>query len=268
MSKARLLSFWEGPVTWVERLCVASMLQQGHELTIYTFDPEALRRCNLGAEIRHVSEVLSEKHIAHRYYAAGESSHFSDLFRLELQLQGKGTWADLDCYLIKPLMPKSEYVFGVASPGKLNGAILRLPSDCPMILDYSASVTADPFRLPWASFRRRLRRELEILIGQSQPHPSSVGGSLGPRALTYFVNKHNLLKYAAPQEAYYPIAIKDVPLLFDPDPKGAAAKLTAGTTLIHLWRSRVVTLGWLTRLPPATSYLGTACAEQGVTVAA
>ena len=73
MSKARLLSFWEGPVTWVERLCVASMLQQGHELTIYTFDPEALSRCNLGADIRHVSEVLSEKHLAHRYYAAGKS---------------------------------------------------------------------------------------------------------------------------------------------------------------------------------------------------
>ena len=264
MSKTRLLSFWEGPVTWVERLCVASILRQGHELTIYTFDPEALSGCNLGAEIRDVREVVPEKHIAHRYHAAGESSHFSDLFRLELQLQGRGIWADLDCYLIRPLVPKSEYVFGLASPGKLNGAILRLPSDCPMIADYAASVTADPFRLPWASFRRRLRRELEILMGQSQPHPSSVGGSLGPRALTHFVKKHNLLTYAMPPEVYYPIAIGDVPSLFDPDPKGAAAKLTAGTTLIHLWRSKVATLGWLTRLPPATSYLGTACAQLGV----
>jgi hypothetical protein len=264
VSKTRLLSFWEGPVTWVERLCVASMLRHGHELTIYTFDPEALSGYNLGAEIRNVREVVPEKHIAHRYHAAGESSHFSDLFRLELQLQGRGVWTDLDCYLIKPLVPPSEYVFGLASPGKVNGAVLRLPSECPMIRDYAAAVTADPFRMPWASFKRRLRREIEIAMGQSQPHPSSVGGSLGPRALTYFVKKHNLLKHAMPREAFYPLAVEEAPLLVNPDPSRVAAKLTERTVIIHLWRSQIAHLGLVSRRPPATSYLGTACARLGV----
>jgi hypothetical protein len=259
-----LVSYWEGPVTWVERLCVASMLRHGHELIVYSYDPEALRGYAVGAEIRDAREVVTERHNAHRYRAAGKSWLFSDLFRLELQLQDRGIWVDLDCYLIKPLVPRSEYVFGLMSPKKLNGAVLGLPSDCPMIGEFIAGITADPLRTPWASFRRRLRRDIEILLGQSQPHPSAVGGSIGPRALTYFVRKHDLLKHAMPQDAYYPLAVEEAPLLVDPDPSGVAAKLTAETVLIHLWRSQIAHLGLLNRLPPATSYLGEACARLGV----
>jgi hypothetical protein len=240
------------------------MLRHGHHLTVYTYDPEALSGCNLGAEIRDAREVVPERHLAHRYRAAGKFWLFSDLFRLELQLQGKGIWIDLDCYLIKPLVPLSEYVFGLMSLKKLNGAVLRLPSDCPMIGDFAAAITADPLRTPWASLRRRLRRDIEILMGQSQPHPSAVGGSIGPRALTYFVRKHDLLKHAMPPDVYYPLAVEEAPLLVNPDPSGVAAKLTARTILIHLWRSHIDHLGLVSRLPPATSYMGEACARLGV----
>jgi hypothetical protein len=265
-SKARLVSFWEGPVTWVERLCVASMLRHGHELTIYTYAPAELIGCNLGVAVHDAREVVTETHPAHRYRTAGRFNLFSDLFRLELQLQGKGIWVDLDCYLIRPLVPRSEYVFGLMSSKKLNGAVLRLPPDSPMICDFMKAITADPLRLPWASFGRWFRREVEILMGRSQPHPSLVGGSIGPRALTYFVKKHNILKYAMPREAYYPVANREVPLLVNPDPSGLGAKLTAQTVLVHLWRGKMKRLGLLAQLPPATSYLGRACADLGITI--
>jgi hypothetical protein len=244
------------------------MLQRGHELTIYTYDPESLIGCNLGASICDAREVIAETDPGHRYRDAGKYWLFSDLFRLELQLQDKGTWIDLDCYLIKPLTPRSEYVFGLMSPGKLNGAVLGLPRNCPMLGDFLAAITADPLRLPWASFKRRLLRELEIFMGQSQPHPSRVGGSIGPRALTFFAKKHNVLKYAVPPDAYYALAVEEAPLLVDPDPKGVAAKLTAQTVLLHLWRSKIASLGLLTQPPPVTSFLGAACAELGITAAA
>ena len=135
MSKSQLVSYWEGPVTWVERLCVASMLQHGHDLAIYTYDFETLSKCNLGPDIRDAREVAKEGGAVHRYRAAGRYDVFTDLFRLELLRQSKGVWVDLDCYLVRPLVPQIEYVFGQVTPKKLNNAVLHLPSDCPMIGD-------------------------------------------------------------------------------------------------------------------------------------
>jgi hypothetical protein len=262
--KARLVSFWEGPVSWVERLCIASMSRLGHELTIYSYDPEALMKFNLGIDIGDAREVIPTSYSAHRYRAIGRFPMFANLFRLELQRQSKGTWVDLDCYLLRPLVPQSEYVFGLMSPSKLNNAVLGLPSDCPMISDYMRAITADPLRTPWSSFGRRLRREIEIVLGKSQPK-STVRTNIGPRALTYFAKKHNLLRHAAPREAYYPVANKEVPMLVDPDPTNVVSKLTSQTVLVHLWRGKVKRLGLLSQLPPSTSYLGTACAELGIT---
>jgi hypothetical protein len=55
----QLLSFWEGSVTWLERLCVASMIQHNHPVAIYTYDPDALKKYNSGAEIRDAREVIT-----------------------------------------------------------------------------------------------------------------------------------------------------------------------------------------------------------------
>jgi hypothetical protein len=243
------------------------MLRHDHRLTIYTHDLQALIACNIGAEVRDAREVVTEKDVAHRYRAVGKFNTFSNLFRLELQRQSKGIWVDLDCYMIRPLVPQSEFVFGLmlSKRHKLNNAVLRLPSDCAMIGDYMRAVTADPLRTPWASIGRRLRREVEIRMGRSQPH-ASAKTSTGPRALTYYAKKHSILKHAMPHDVFYPVVDKEVPLLVDPDPSGVAAKLTAQTVLVHLWRSRIEHLGLLARLPPATSFLGAACAELGVTV--
>jgi hypothetical protein len=263
VSNARLASYWEGPVTWVERLCVASMLHHGHELTIYTHDPQSLVGCNLGADVRDAREVVTEKDFVHRYRTVGRFNMFANLFRLELQRQSKGIWVDLDCYLVRPLVPQSEYVFGLSSRDKINNAVLRLPPDCPMIGDYMRAITADPLRLPWSSFRRRLWREIEILMGRSQPH-ALVRSNIGPRALTYFAKRHDILKHAMPREAFYPLAVGEAPILVNPDPSGVAAKVTAQTVLVHLWRGKMSPLGLVARLPPATSYLGAACARHGI----
>src|SRR5690606_18370024 len=102
-------------------------------------------------------------------------------------------WVDLDCLMLKPTMPESEHVFGFLSK-KLNNAVLRLPADSPIIDDYIQTVTADPLRTPWSTFRRRAMREIEIVFGRSQPR-ASVRTNIGPRALTYFAKKHDLLRH-------------------------------------------------------------------------
>jgi hypothetical protein len=260
---ARLVSFWEGPVTWVERLCVASMLHQGHPLTIYSYAPAELRVQNLPADIRDAREGTPEAHAVHRYRAIRKFNMFANLFRVELQRQNRGIWVDLDCYMLRPLVPRSQFVFGLMSPDKLNNAVLRLPADCPMIGEYMAAITADPLHIPWASLGRRVKREVEILLGRSQPH-SSQRTNIGPRALTYFAKKHGLLKYALPSDAFYPIANKQTISLVEEDDRSVRSKLTERTVLVHLWRGKMRRLGLLTQLPPPSSYLGAACRQLGI----
>lgn len=266
MNNAQLVSFWDGPVTWVERLCAASMLQHGNPLAIYTYDPEALTKLNLGGEIRDARDVTPESHPVQRYRAGRRYAMFANLFRLYLQRESKGIWVDLDCYMLKPFAAKSDYVFGYASPGKLNNAVLRLPADCPMIEEYISAVTADPLRTPWSTLRRRVARDVEILLGRSQPR-MEVRTNIGPRALTYFAKRHGVISHAKPKEAFYAIANRETNQMFLPDDT-VSDRLSPGADLLHLWRGRIKRLGHLAELPPATSYLGKACKQYGITAAA
>ena len=90
-----LMSFWEGPISWIERLCVRSVLNAGHRLTIYTYDPQMLRKSGIEGDICDAREVLPECTVQ-SFRSVGRHALFSDLFRLELQRQNKGISVDLD----------------------------------------------------------------------------------------------------------------------------------------------------------------------------
>ena len=136
-----LVSFWDGPVCWLERLCVMSMLEQGHTLTIYSYTPDALLKAGLHTDIRDAREITPETHSSYRYAAIGRYNMFTNIFRVELQRQGKGVWLDLDCFQIRPLT-SSEYILGWLSDRKLNNAVLGLPKDAALTADYLAGISA------------------------------------------------------------------------------------------------------------------------------
>jgi hypothetical protein len=169
---------------------------------------------------------------------------------------------DLDCYLLKPVVPASDFVFGFSSPKKLNNAVLRLPAGCQMINDYMRAITADPLRTPWSTFRRRVQRNAEILFGRSQPK-TSVRTNIGPRALTYFARKHGVIKHAMAQPVFYAILNRETKLLAEAgDP--VSAKLPPEAVMVHLWRGRLKKLDLLSETPGGSSYLGKACKEFGI----
>ena len=63
-----LVSYWDGPVKWLERLCVRSMREAGHPVILFGHDVAALEREGLGAsEIHDAREILAEDHPANRY---------------------------------------------------------------------------------------------------------------------------------------------------------------------------------------------------------
>lgn len=238
------------------------MLDHGYRIAIYSYGPDALAKLDLEAEIRDAREVLPESHPVNRYRVQRRYAMFANLFRLYLQQQGKGIWVDMDCLMLQPNLTEAEHLLGFASPGKLNNAVLRLPADCAMINDYISAVTADPLHTPWATVRRRVKREIEILLGRSQPKVT-VRTSIGPRALTYFAKKHDVLMHALPQDVFYALRNRETGLLVHPDDK-ITPKLTSRSVLLHLWRGRMRRLSLLAELPPATSYLGQACNRLGI----
>lgn len=262
IKKMQLVSFWDGPVSWVERLCAASMRQQGHALTLYSYNPEALAAQGLDADVCDARDVLPETDTIQRYRSAKRFAMFANYFRLSLLRHGKGAWVDLDCLMLKPLDTKSGYLFGYSSRKKLNNAVLWLPADSPMLADYMASIWAEPLHTPWSSFGRWMKREIEILSGRSLP-ATMARTNVGPRALTYFARKHGVIKYAEPRDVFYAIPTASADLFFRPDDR-VTERLTPRTVLVHLWKGRIRRHGYLSEPPPATSYLGKACQQYDI----
>ena len=51
-----IVSFWHGPMSWLEALSIASFRRQGHRVEVYSYDPvEGLPE---GAIARDAAEVL------------------------------------------------------------------------------------------------------------------------------------------------------------------------------------------------------------------
>lgn len=262
MSAAQLVSFWEGPVSWLELLCTRSIVSAGHPLKIYSYKPDILRNSGIDGDICDAREVLPEQTIEN-FRRVGRFPLFANMFRLELQRQGKGIWVDLDCYFLAELKPLSPYVFGLVTPRKLNNAVLGLPAGSLMAEEYMAAITAVPLRMPWATLRRRLVREFEILMGRALPHPSKQT-NIGPRALTYFAEKHDLMRHAVPMDVFYPIATNNALSLVASDDRKVRHCLTERTVLVHLWHATLKKHGALVELPSPTSYLGEACRRLGI----
>ena len=80
--------------------------------------------------------------------------------------------------------------------------------------------------------------------------------SIGPRALTYFVDRHGLRDAVLPASVFYPVAQADCIDLVDPDAARTERWLRPETQIVHAWNSNLKNAGVLKELPPATSYLG------------
>lgn len=256
----RLVSYWEGPVGWMERLCVRSMRRHGHHLTIYSYLPDALAAHGLEAEIADARDIVPDHHPITRYRSVGRFALMTNLLRLELQRQSKGMWVDLDCLLLAPIVPASPYVFGRVMGMKLNGAVLQLPPGAPMVEDYMSAITAVPLRTPWATIRRRIWRDLEIMAGRPMP-PPAVQTNIGPRALTYFARKHGVLAHALPRDVFYPIGTLDAHILVEAEDRKAKSAITERTVVVHLWHGQLKKIDLLKATPPASSYVGQALAD-------
>ena len=201
----------------VERACLRSVMHQGHSLALYAYrQPSGVPD---GIEIRDASDVLPESAIVR--HRSGSVALFSDWFRYELMGRGLGTWIDTDLYLVASLDMDRAYLFGkqVVSPVRpwrwrvresINGSVLRLPPDSPMLPPLIAQFTgqSDLSQRRW--------------------------GSAGPFALTDVAERCGFSSEALPSDVFNPVPWYRARWILDPA-RALSDLVTERTVGIHLW---------------------------------
>lgn len=234
-------SFWHGDsLGWMERACLKSFLDQGVHFRLYTYG--AVAGIPEGIEVADANTIIPQDDIFFFDGLFGEKSKgspavFSNLFRYRLQKLKAGPWVDCDMYCVKPFrFDPNEYVFAWQKLNSVNTAVMSLPHDSP-IVDDLLKLFDEPYSIPpWIGKKRR--QKLKEIHGTREVHPSFLPwGSVGPKALTALIKKHNLTSEVRPIESFYPITYKDIDCLFDPD-FDIQSGIAPETICIHLWNNK------------------------------
>jgi hypothetical protein len=251
----------------MERLSVASARATGHDLTIFSYEPEKLRREGLDASIEDAREILSDPDLAS--LNARLPSYFVDWFRVEAMARPPdlGAWVDLDVVFLKTL-PQDEYLFGWERHDLIGAAIARLPINSPVLDEYLRFCRRRPIAHlpPWWSLHKKMRFALKqfrrALRGQQQLKPyHGLDYPYGPPMLTHLLEKHSLTALAKDRNVFYPGNYEMERLATTSD---VASFTTPDTVAVHLWRQLYRRKVGVT-YPDPESWLAQKCNELGVT---
>ncbi len=250
----------EGPLSYVEQVCLKSAVAQGHRVVLYTyFDVTGVPD---SVEVRDGREVMSEAYLM-KQKKRNSWSLCSNIFRYFLMREKDSVWIDADVFFISPLRVEHQtHVFGWQKEELLNGAVLRIPSGSPLLDDLIQFVHLKQIVPPWLPWRKKLRYQVRPWLGL---RPLTLAeypwGVIGPRALTHFARELNLTDHAVPQDVFYPLPPKRAKLLFDPE-ADVESYITERTVAVHLWNEGIKELK---RAPaPEGSFMARICAEYDV----
>jgi len=204
-------SLWIGaPLSNLEKLCVQSFLDHGHEFHLYTYAD--VGGVPDGATVKDGNEILPEGEIFRN--DNGSVAGFSDYFRFALLAERGGWWMDMDFVCIKPLSFDDDIVFGVlpTSNSPLTGA-MRFPKRHPVMLELKAKVAN---------------------------MPNKEGGSYNSLARLFgeTVRKNDMGKYAKPFMCFYPLPLDAWACVFDDSFRGDM-RLYPDTHAVHIWWNRI-----------------------------
>ena len=216
----------------ISRSCLQSFIMRGHEVHLHTYAeiddiPEGVKRVDANLI------VPSDKIIKHN--KTGSYALFSDIFRYELMRKVDGIYVDCDVYCLKPLsVPNHGYVLGFEDDNCINGAVLKIPADSPL-LESLLNAAYDPqFVPPWYSKSRQFRLRMKKAFGIGTSLADMPWGVIGPKAITYYVRSYQQENNVQPIDIFYPVHYQCISQLCDPNL--TIQELTTSRTLaIHLY---------------------------------
>lgn len=262
MSLPTIVTFWHGPISWLEQLSAISFMRQGHRVEIYSYDPIA--DLPAGAVACDAAEILPREALVF-YKDRGTPGVFSDYFRASLMAAEKGIWADLDMICLRPLVGLPDYILGYERPGSVNGAVLRLPAGSALLramLDIFENKDR-PLLEPHLSPLRRFEVAAKRLIGIHVPPEHMQYGATGPAALTYHTQRLGIGQ-VQPQDVFYPVPYEKVSSLMQAG-SSLDSYVTERSLAVHVWRSQMTRRGRVDMpLPEPGSAMAKLCETMGL----
>lgn len=226
----------EGPLSYLEQLCVKSFVDAGHEVILYHYGD--VYNVPDGVQMDTAEQFLPrEDFLVHK--RTGSPALHSDVFRYKMLKASRNMiWADTDAYCYRPFETPNGHFYGWESKTHINGGVLGLPHDSET-LDALLEFTSDEFAIP-SYYGPEYEQELIDAKSVGTPvHASEQPwGVWGPHAITHFLHVTGDAKHALPQEGLYPFTFKDRRMMlkrnFDVSPY-----VTENTRSIHFYGRRM-----------------------------
>ena len=230
-----LVSFWHGELSWLERMCIASMSVTGHQLTIYSYEPEKAKRSGVQAKFLDAKEIIGTDHPYFTFLNI-KPALFSDVMRYELLLRSKGFWVDLDLLFMRQAPHSQELVAAFEHEAKkiVNGAALFMPSDSRLLLELVKFCETRPVMAPWWPLKLKVKHRAWVALSRPIPPEECQWGIFGPKAISHFVRELGMSSQVLPSVSFYPVPWKNADELTDPN-AGIERWITSDTYAVHLW---------------------------------
>jgi hypothetical protein len=259
----QLFTYWSfAPTTYIERLCLQSMLDVGHPVTVYTYEPHLDVPAGVG--VANAADILLRSCVID----GPSPSLFSNLFRYVGLQRGLGTWIDADVLILRSIADMGEHIFGWEDDNwedekLINTAILRMPPNAPVLRDLVRHITARVPIDPRWGWREKTRQVVRGFIGRPFPIGKMEWGVAGPIALTHFGRRYDLARLAQPIDVFYPLSVDRAADVFNPD-IDIEACFRPRTRTIHLWNYNIKDRKGTS--PPAGSFIDRMCQRHRIMV--
>lgn len=228
----------EGPLSYVEQLCVQSFLDAGHDVTLYHYGdvtqvPDGATKVH-GRQILNIDEFISHSR-------TGSMALFSDVFRYHmLSKLDRTIWADTDAYCMRPFTTETGHFYGWESEHHINGGVLGLPRDSKALAGL-LEMTGDEYGIPfWYGEDTRSKLQAKADAGNPTHVSDLPWGVWGPHAVTAWLHRTGEDKYAFPREVLYPVPFQKRRHMVNGRKRTSAESFLTGKTLsIHLYGRRI-----------------------------
>lgn len=225
MPPAVIQSFWDGPITAMEKLCMKSFLANGHPFVLYVYGqpPEGIPA---DVVVKDANEILPKAELGKFRYI----QQASDLFRVKMLLQLGGWYTDMDMVCLRPWDFDEDYVFnGIDNDlldGTIQNSVMKVPKNSPL-MQY------------WYDYIQGLTTETKSGLAFE---------ALGPQFISQAILKFGLQKFVKNWKFFDPIGWRRISQIIDPTVQWDLGS-SYGVHLFHAaWRKNKATIPGIYRM--------------------